>query len=108
MFEHRSWRLANIAYRKSQKKLGQEYSSVDRSGQEEIYSYVLFFIKGREILKICFPKGEAGTYSDINNFHRGKGVDKRENNSEKEDQLFSSRNFFEHYHVRTCAGLKIR
>lgn len=60
-----------------------------------------FFIKGREILKICFPRGGAGTYSDINNFHRGKGVDKRENNSEKEDQLFSSRNFFEHLSCET-------
>lgn len=54
-----------------------------------------FFIKGGEILKICVPRGGPGTYSDMN-YDGGKGVDKRENNSDKEDQLFSSRNFFEH------------
>lgn len=55
-----------------------------------------FFIKGGEILKICVLKGGPGTYSDMNNYHGGKEVDKRKNNSDKDDQLFSSRNFFKH------------
>lgn len=66
-----------------------------------MYSDVLFFHKRKGNFKNLFSKGGgAGTYSDINNFHRGKGVDKRENNSEK-DQLFSSRNFFEHLSCET-------
>lgn len=50
---------ASIAYRSAQKKLGQEYSSVDGSGQEEMYSDVLFFHKRRGNFKNLCSKGRA-------------------------------------------------